>query len=180
MAESPNLDEIFTLGDDKGKGKDKPAPKSERLTALTLPQIEKQLTALIAMPGVFLKARGDDVCGDALINGAANEAKALVNLAKQKPQVRKALEALCSAGTYGELMMSTAAIVIPIWKHHGGNVNLPFLGGHDHDDEIPHGSEDEVVIVDGPPSTADFVTPEDEAIANGTKVTAPGTAAWTN
>jgi hypothetical protein len=60
----------------------------------------------------------DPVCGGAIIQQAPDCAKALENLAKQNPEVRRVLVALVSTSAYGAVVTAHIPIILAVASHH--------------------------------------------------------------
>lgn len=81
-------------------------------------RIEEQITGI----GILVVAMGDEVCGGAILDGSERLAKSLKHLADENPRVKRTLESFLATSAWGEVVMATGAIALPILSHHNVNV----------------------------------------------------------
>jgi len=116
-------DPLKDLEGDKPPKADKTAPKKrgprKRTGQPTYPQIEEGLNSFVAMLGVGFKATGDNYCGDTILREGPALSASLIELAKQNPNVKRALVTLNQTSTWGGVVVAAAALAVPIMAHHG-------------------------------------------------------------
>lgn len=94
---------------------------------ISYPQLEKRLEELFGAGALPFLMSGDAHCAQIVANGAAPLAHAWTNLAKESPAVRKVLNNLTQTSAWGEVIIATASVVIPIAAHHSSYI--PDMGG---------------------------------------------------
>lgn len=80
-------------------------------------RIEEHITGIGTLVFVF-----DETCGTAILDGSERLAKALKHLADENPRVKKTLESFLQTSAWGEVVMATGAIALPIMAHHNVQV----------------------------------------------------------
>jgi hypothetical protein len=96
---------------EKAKPKPKPRTASGRLEA----NLEELFSAL-ALPFVLA---GDTHCANIIAQGAPRMAESWVKLADENPGVKRVLTKLTESSAWGGVILSTAAVAVPIAAHHG-------------------------------------------------------------
>lgn len=97
-------------------GKEKPAPKGRQTQSQKLESKLEELFSAISLP--FLLA-GDAHCAGIIAQGAPKMASAWVTLADENPGVKRVLTKLTEGSAWGGVILSTAAVAVPIAAHHG-------------------------------------------------------------
>lgn len=146
--------EIFTRGIDKanhvritghGKGDSKRAYKKEKGAPISKekkeprdkaptgrkppgrPSLEKRLADQFAAIGLMVSV-ADPHCGGVVVAGSERLAEAWSNLAKENATIKRILEGLLTTSAWGDALLSTAMIALPILRHHGmlpEGLNIP-------------------------------------------------------
>lgn len=92
-------------------------PPPERKPPTT--RLGRDLYNLVSDIGMGFMVAGDSYCGSILLDNAAQLATAWDNLAKRNARVKEVLEKLVSGGAYGEVLIATVGVALPIAQHHG-------------------------------------------------------------
>lgn len=95
----------------------RPASRAPRKADTKL--IEEGLEQLFAAGAMVFQVRGDSFCAEHMLTNANVPARAWAKLAEQNETVARILEAFVTGGQWTEVLMSTAAFVVPILAHHG-------------------------------------------------------------
>jgi hypothetical protein len=77
----------------------------------------KPLTAFYETIGGLI-ILGDQVCGQAIIDSAAEAAKSLDELARVNPQVRKVLMKMMTTGAFTKVVVAHLPIIMVVLSHH--------------------------------------------------------------
>jgi hypothetical protein len=85
--------------------------------ASTRAALERRLAEQIGAVGITVSVF-DPVCGQSILLGGEQLAKALAKLADENPNVRRILTTSLSGSTYLELVIAVATIVLPMMYHH--------------------------------------------------------------
>jgi hypothetical protein len=103
-----------------GKERKEPAAKKaaapRRTASVKLEEKLEELFSALALP--FMLA-GDKHCADIIAQGAPKMASAWVTLADENPGVKRVLNKLTEGSAWGGVILSTAAVAVPIAAHHG-------------------------------------------------------------
>lgn len=110
---------------------DKPKPTRARADAkMPTRDLEKRLTEFFQSFSLIFLMSGDGHCATVIAEGAEPLAHAWTNLAKESPGVRKALNRMMTGSAWGEVVMASMAVVIPIAQHHSSFIpDIPIFGG---------------------------------------------------
>lgn len=79
--------------------------------------LQRRLEELITSAGVLV-AMANEVDGLSIIHGAERLSNALDKAAEQNPAVRRALEAVLTGSVWGEVVLASGAIALPIAINH--------------------------------------------------------------
>lgn len=102
------------------EAEDRPPRKAARKRTTKKPtatQIRKNLDALWVTAGGITMGF-DPYCGAVLVTRGPGVTDALMELSKQNPRVRQALEALATTSAWGGVAVAVAGVVAPILAHH--------------------------------------------------------------
>lgn len=110
---------------------DKPKATRARADAkMPTRDLEKRLTEFFQSFSLVFLMSGDQHCATVIAEGAEPVAHAWTNLAKESPGVRKALNRMMTGSAWGEVVMASMAVVIPIAQHHSSFIpEIPIFGG---------------------------------------------------
>lgn len=101
-------------------GKERTEKAKPRVRAKTasgrLEQSLEELFSALALP--FMLA-GDTHCANIIAQGSPKMAEAWVKLADENPGVKRVLTKLTEGSAWGGVILSTAAVAVPIAAHHG-------------------------------------------------------------
>lgn len=95
------------------------APAPPKPKVLRYNDLQKQLEDLFGGVAIMVMTTGDDHCANVIATQAAPLAEAWTELAKKNTRVKAMLEMLLQGSAWGQVVMVTAATVIPIAAHHG-------------------------------------------------------------
>jgi len=120
-------DNIRKLFDAKGT-----TPKPPKTTKPVPPKprpgtLVKPLTDLYTSVGTML-IPFDQPCGMAIVNCAEDCARALENLARENPAVRRALLRLVETSVWGQVIAAHAPIFVTVAMHHNPAVRSAYAG----------------------------------------------------
>lgn len=119
----------------KPKAASDTAPKGHK--PLGRPSLEKRLADQFAAIGLMVSV-ADPHCGGVVVAGSERLAEAWSNLAKENATVKRILEGLLTTSAWGDALLSTAMIALPILRHHGmlpAGLTIPFAPATDNDVE---------------------------------------------
>lgn len=163
MAEIPK----YEPGGDRPPKRDKPPRTASRRAGTTkarrnfkpISDLETSLNNLFGAIGLMFMVRGDAHCAGVIADGSPNLVSSWCRLAERNDGVRRVLEAITATETYGGLVMSTAAIAIPIMHHHGVLIPHAFpielfnsmtgVGTEQEDEEAEPDEEDVAPVMNG-------------------------------
>jgi hypothetical protein len=99
---------------------DSPPPREpSKETRGRPPILQKQLEEMFLALGMGASVIGDPFDGEVIAENAHELAEAWHKLAQQNSAVKKALEAMMQTGAWSGVLMTTAAVAIPILQNHG-------------------------------------------------------------
>lgn len=101
------------------ESKPKPTPKRSAKPPGRPRSLEGRLEAALMMMAGAPAMAGDFYTAQVLTNAAPEYARAWATLAQENAQVKKYLENLLKGGAWGEVIMLTVAIAIPIGARYG-------------------------------------------------------------
>lgn len=110
------------------------------------PALQKQLEEMFLAMSMGVAVIGDAFDGEVIAENAHGLAEAWYKLSQQNAAVKKMLEGMMQTGAWSGVMMTTAAVTIPILQNHGvipANVPHPF--------KVPPGGQVPVFNTDGAP-----------------------------
>lgn len=81
--------------------------------------MERKLEDFFTYFSLPFAAVGDIYCAEVIAAGAPQLAEAWAALAKENANVKRVLDKMMQGGAWGGVVVSTAAVVIPIAGHHG-------------------------------------------------------------
>lgn len=96
---------------------EKPKPKTRPKTASG--RLEASLEELFSALALPFMLAGDTHCAGIIAKGAPEMASAWVKLADENPGVKRVLTKLTEGSAWGGVILSTAAVAVPIAAHHG-------------------------------------------------------------
>lgn len=94
-----------------------PSPPTPR--KLRHAELRSQLEDLFGGVAIMVMTTGDEYCANVIATQAEPLAEAWSELAKKNARVKAMLEMLLQGSAWGQVVMVTAATVIPIAAHHG-------------------------------------------------------------
>lgn len=99
---------------------DSPPPKEpSKETRGRPPVLQKQLEEMFLGIGMGVSVIGDTFDGEVVAENAHELAEAWFKLAQQNAAVKKALEAMMQTGAWSGVIMTSAAVAVPILQNHG-------------------------------------------------------------
>lgn len=101
-----------------------PKSRSRQRQETSLEILEEKLTEHFIGLSMMV-SMVDEFDGAVLANGSPRLASAYTKLAAENPKVKKALEGMMEASAWGEVIIATTMVVVPIAKHHGITIRLP-------------------------------------------------------
>lgn len=104
--------------EDKAPKKDK-APKRSPGRPTKQAQMEESLNELFLGLAAPFAIVGDFHCATIITNGAPQLAKSWSELAQQNKVVKSFIESMMGGSAWMGVIMSTAAVTIPVMQHHG-------------------------------------------------------------
>lgn len=102
------------------KGGTKPPPKKPTgKPAGRPPALQKQLEEFFMMGGMMVAGTINRFDGEVLAENSAELAKAWNELAQKNATIKRILEGMMETSTWSTVLMTTAAVAIPIAQNHG-------------------------------------------------------------
>lgn len=83
------------------------------------PELQRKLEELLASPALIYGAIGDEYPANLLAARTPAMAEAWYELSKTNPAVKRLLESLTTGSAMGAVVLSSAAVVVPLLIHHG-------------------------------------------------------------
>lgn len=99
---------------------DTPPPKEpSKETRGRPPVLQKQLEEMFLAMSMGVAVVGDSFDGEVIAENAHELAESWHKLAQQNPAVKRALEAMMQTGAWSGVLMTSAAVLVPILQNHG-------------------------------------------------------------
>jgi hypothetical protein len=95
----------------------KPPGQGRAASKVSLVSVSRQIGELIAAGGGLLSLK-DPTCGAIIITNSERLGNAYGKLAVANPRLRRFFEGMIKSGVYGEAIIATLVVALPIMAHH--------------------------------------------------------------
>lgn len=110
----------------RGRGRPRAAKPRKRASTPKKGAFVEPLMQMYGLVGLTIKMRGDDACGDMILEQAEKCAESVDELAYQNESVRRVLDSLLTTSAIGLVVAAHAPILVAVASHHGGG-KIPFI-----------------------------------------------------